>query len=89
MKITFDPAKDAINKERHEGTSLAEAVRMDWDGMLVVPDTRKAYGEDRYRGIALLGDRLYSVVFTPRDETMRIISLRRASNKEIDAYEHD
>jgi uncharacterized protein len=36
-----------------------------------------------------LGGRLYNVVFTPRDETMRIISLRKASNMEIDAYEQD
>ena len=46
--------------------------------MLVVQDMRHEYGEDRYRGIALLGGRLYSVVFMPRDETMRIISLRKA-----------
>jgi len=86
MKITFDPAKDVTNQVKH-GVTLADAARLDWDGMLVVPDTRHEYGEDRYRGIALLGERLYSVVFTPRDETMRIISLRKASNTEIDAYE--
>ncbi|WP_118184557.1 BrnT family toxin [Paraburkholderia phosphatilytica] len=81
-------AKDASNQAKH-GVSLAEAARLDWDGMLVVLDTRHDYSEDRYRGIALLGWRLYSVVFTPRDETMRIISLRKASNMEIDAYEQD
>ena len=86
MRITFDLAKDASNQEKH-GVSLAEAARLDWDGMLVVLDMRHEYGEDRYRGIALLGGRMYSVVFTPRDETMRIISLRKASNTEIDAYE--
>ena len=88
MKITFDPGKNTCNEGKH-GVSLAEAARLDWDGMLVIPDTRHAYGEDRYRGIALLGGRLYNVVFTPRDETMRIISLRKASNMEIDAYEQD
>lgn len=69
------------------GVSLADAVRLDWDGMRVKLATRRDYGEERYLGIALLGDRLYSVVFTPRDETLRIISLRKASNTEIDAYE--
>ncbi len=88
MKITFDQAKDATNIGKH-GVSLAEAERLDWDGMLVVPDTRFDYGEDRYRGIALLGGRLYSVIYTPRDETMRIISLRKASNQEMDLYEQD
>jgi uncharacterized DUF497 family protein len=86
MEFAFDPRKDAINLQKH-GVSLADAVRLDWDGMRVKLDTRRDYGEERYLGIALLGDRLYSVVFTPRDETLRIISLRKASNTEIDAYE--
>jgi uncharacterized DUF497 family protein len=86
MEFTFDPRKDAINLQKH-GVSLADAVRLDWDGMRVKLATRRDYGEERYLGIALLGDRLYSVVFTPRDETLRIISLRKASNTEIDAYE--
>lgn len=86
MEFTFDPRKDAINLQKH-GVSLADAVRLDWDGMRVKLAKRRDYGEERYLGIALLGDRLYSVVFTPRDETLRIISLRKASNTEIDAYE--
>jgi len=88
MEITFDPAKDASNQSKH-GVSLADAARLDWNGMHVKPDTRHDYGEDRYRGIALLGGRLYSVIYTPRGETLRIISLRRASNKEMDEYEQD
>lgn len=87
MEIEFDPAKDATNKATHEGISLADAALLDWDGMIVIPDTRRDYREDRYRGIALLGDRLHSVIFTPRGENLRIISLRKASNKEVEDYE--
>lgn len=87
MEIEFDPAKDTTNRDTHEGVSLADAAMLDWNGMLVIPDTRHDYKEDRYRGIALLGDRLHSVIFTPRGENLRIISLRRASNKEVDDYE--
>lgn len=86
MEITYDPAKDASNQAKH-GVSLAEAAHLDWDGMIVLPDTRNDYGEDRYRGIALLGNRLYSVVYTPRNEDLRIISLRKSSTKEIFLYE--
>jgi uncharacterized DUF497 family protein len=88
MKITFDPDKDAINRDKH-GVSLAEAARLDWNGMQVVPDLRYAYGEDRYKGIAALGNRLYAVIYTPRDDVKRIISLRKASQKEFDEYEHE
>jgi uncharacterized DUF497 family protein len=86
MEITFDPGKDAIDLQKH-GVSLADAMRRDCDGMLTRPDTRRDYGEERYLDVALLGDRLYSVVFPPRDETLRIISLRKASDREMDAYE--
>lgn len=37
-------------------------------------------------GYALMGDRLYCVVFTDRGEIRRIISLRKANNREIKKY---
>lgn len=95
MEFEFDSAKDASNKKDHEGLSLADAALMDWNGMIVIPDERYKYderfeyAEDRYRGIALIGDRLHSVIYTPRGENLRIISLRRASNKEIEHYEQN
>ena len=89
MEIEFDPAKDATNQRDHEGLSLADAALLDWDGMIVIQDTRREYGEDRYRGIALLGGRLHAVIFTPRGENLRIISLRRASTKEVELYEQN
>ncbi|MGH8208864.1 MAG: BrnT family toxin [Steroidobacteraceae bacterium] len=56
--------------------------------MLVEMDDATAYGEGRFKGVAPYGTRLFAVVFTPRDEdTVRIISLRRASNSEIHRYE--
>jgi uncharacterized DUF497 family protein len=30
VQIVFDPAKDAINRDKH-GVSLAEAARLKWD----------------------------------------------------------
>lgn len=37
-------------------------------------------------GYALVGDRLYCVVYTQRDETMHIISLRKANRREVKRY---
>lgn len=73
MKITFNPAKDAINQEKH-GVSLSDGTRLEWDTALFWPDTRKDYGEDRVSGLVLIGTRLYCVVFTDRGEMRRIIS---------------
>ena len=46
IEISFDPAKDVLNQEKH-GTCLAEAQRLAWDEALIREDGRKAYGEKR------------------------------------------
>lgn len=43
MKVTFDPAKDAANHDKH-GVSLAQAAKLEWDTTLTWPDLRRDYG---------------------------------------------
>lgn len=87
MQIEFDPAKDARNRKKH-GLSLEFAAKLDWGAMLAESDDSQDYGEDRWLGIAPEGGNLYFVVFTVIDEeTMRIISLRLATNSEVRRYE--
>jgi hypothetical protein len=87
MQIKFDKAKDERNRSKH-GLSLGFAERLDWSPMLVHVDDREDYGEERWVGVAPEGGRLYTAVFTVgHDETVRIISLRRATNREIERYE--
>ena len=86
MEIAFDPAKDAVNRAKH-GVSLGEAARLDWSRTLAKPDRRTDYGEPRQIGYGPIGRRLYCIVFVDRGETRRIISLRKANNREIDRYE--
>ena len=86
MRITFDPAKDAINRAKH-GVSLGEAVRPDWQQTLAGPDTRADYGEPRQIGYGPIGRRLYCVVFVDRGNILRIISLRKANRREVARYE--
>ena len=47
------------------------------------PDTRRDCHELREIGYALIGDRLYYVVFTQRADTMHAISLRKANRREV------
>ena len=49
-------------------------------------DRRRSYGEHRKIGYALMGSRLFCVVFTDRRGIRRIISLRKANNREIARY---
>ena len=86
METTYDPAKSEANQRKH-GVSLALAEAIDWSSVWCAPDDRIDYGELREIGYALIDTRLYCVVFTQRGETYRVISLRKANNREIDRYE--
>jgi len=82
MRLIFDPAKNASNIDKH-GVSLADAEKLEWDVLLVTPDTRHDYGELRYIGYSFIGDRLYCVVYTDRADSRRVISLRKANKREV------
>ena len=83
--ITFDPSKDQINIEKH-GISLADAELAAWDEALTWQDDRKDYGEIRMVALAPMADRLYCCVYVEREEAKRIISLRKANQREFDHY---
>jgi hypothetical protein len=53
---------------------------------LVWSDDRRDYGERRERALVLLGTRLYFVAFTDRPEGRRVVSLRKANNREKIRY---
>jgi uncharacterized DUF497 family protein len=85
MRIEFDPAKDASNQAKH-GVSLALAHTLEWDAALVWVDERYEYGELRMIALAPETNVLYYVAFTDRGEVRRIISLRRATRREVKHY---
>ncbi|MGY6274783.1 BrnT family toxin [Methylomonas sp. MgM2] len=85
MDISFDPDKDISNQAKH-GVSLADVHRIEWDMLWAKPDTRRQYGEARMIGYAPIEDRVYCVVYTDRGDSRRIISLRKANNREIKRY---
>lgn len=86
MITTHDPAKSEANQGKH-GVSLALAEAIDWSSVWCAPDDRKDYKELREIGYVVVDARLYCIVFTQRGETFRVISLRKANNREIDRYE--
>jgi len=85
MEFDYDTSKDEANYVKH-GVSLADATDLEWDTLWAMQDCRWDYGECRMIGYALMGDRLYCVVFTDRGEIRRMISLRKANNREIKKY---
>ena len=82
MKFTCDPAKNQTNIETR-GLPLLAAQAMFNESMAVVEDTRKTYPERRFIGYNTLEGRLMVVVFCiPADDQIRIISLRKANERE-------
>jgi uncharacterized DUF497 family protein len=85
MQIEFAPAKDAGNQAKH-GVSLALAQMLEWDSALVWVDERYEYGELRMIALAPETRVLYYVAFIDRGAVRRIISLRRATRREVKHY---
>lgn len=88
MKITCDPAKDAENQRKH-GVALGEAALFDWESALIWQDARRDYGEMRMVALGAIGARLYCAVYVDREGVRRIISLRKANQREFDDYENE
>ena len=53
---------------------------------LTVEDDRRNYGEDRFITIGFLDDTMVVLVWTPRGGTHRIISMRKANERERTLY---
>jgi uncharacterized DUF497 family protein len=60
---------------------------MDWSTVLEGEDTRRDYGEKRLIAYGLINDRLHCLVYTVRDDLIRVISLRKANKREVSRYE--
>ena len=85
MQIEFDPKKDADNLAKH-GVSLGLAYELDWNAALVWVDDRFEYDELRMIALAPRANTLYYVACVDRGDVRRIISLRRATRREVKYY---
>lgn len=86
MNFIWDEQKNRTNIYKH-GLSFAIAREIFDSPMLVDLDDRFDYGEDRWIGIGRIQSRIVVVVYTEADEnTVRIISLRKALNYERKLY---
>jgi len=71
-----------MNIHKH-GIDFLDAPEIFQGPMLVNLEDKHNYGEDRYVGIGFLQNRAVVVVFTePHIETVRLVSLRKATKNE-------
>ena len=87
MKFEWDQQKNQANVAKHE-LDFADAPRVFKLPLRISLDERQDYGEDRWIGIGILDGRFVVVVFTePDEQTIHIISLRKALPYERKCYE--
>jgi len=83
--IEYDIAKHADNVARR-GLSFELVRQFEWSSARIERDTRRDYGEPRFQATGLIDGSLHRVVFTPRGGKVRVISLRRANQRERKRY---
>lgn len=84
----WDEKKRLKNIASH-GVDFRGLADLDWGRALVFEDRRRDYGEVRLIAMAPLDARLHVVVFVERDGGRRIISARKANNREVAFYERE
>ncbi len=85
MDYEWGENKLTLNLENHK-VHFDMVHRFEWESALIESDQRKDYGEPRFRAYGVIDDRLYCLVFTPRGDEIRIISLRKANRREVTNY---
>ncbi|MEX3956124.1 BrnT family toxin [Trinickia sp. EG282A] len=85
MEIEFDANKrDKTLTER--GLDFARAAEVFAGHHFTVEDARENYGELRYVTVGKVDGRMIVMVWTPRGEARRIVSMRKANDREQTRY---
>ena len=85
MSFEFDPNKSDTNKDKH-GIDFVEAQAL-WNDPDLLEIPAKTTDEPRFLVIGKIGEKHLAGIITYRIDNIRIISLRRARNEEVELYE--
>lgn len=88
MEIEFDPEKEAINPLNHEGVTFEEAKPVLLDPYALTREDKNSADEHRYITLGLgKKNRVLVVIWTLRDERIRLISAWKANKPQRKNYE--
>lgn len=85
MEFEFDQNKSETNKNRHD-IDFIEAQAL-WSDSELIEIPAKTSDEPRFLVIGMIEQKIWSGIFSYRDERIRIISVRRSRPEEVDIYE--
>lgn len=87
MTFEWDDDKNKINIQKH-GFDFSDAKHIFEDPYLVLEDKRKDYGEKRFIAVGWINSRLVILIYTKRKQNYRIISLRKANEREKKKFQN-
>lgn len=85
MKFEFDLKKSKLNEEKH-GIDFEKAQLL-WNDPDRIQIPAKTVDEPRFMVIGKIDGKHWSAILTFREDTIRIISVRRSRKEEIEIYE--
>ena len=85
MRFTWRESKRRANLAKH-GLDFADAPGIFDSPMVLFEDQRADYGEQRMIGIGQLGALVILVVHVETDDTIHIISMRKADRDETNLF---
>jgi uncharacterized DUF497 family protein len=85
MDFEWDETKRRANIFKH-GVDFVDAIGIFAGGFIENEDTRRSYGERRYRVFGEIEGKILHVVYTWRGDRRRIITARRARRNERRTY---
>jgi len=85
MGFEYDPEKSAENKRKH-GVDFEEAQAL-WSDPVLLEIPARVSDELRWIVIGKMNEKHWSAVITRRSDNVRIISVRRSRDEEIEIYE--
>ncbi len=83
MNFEWDEQKRLINIEKH-GVDFIDVVLFEFDSTYEFEYKRN--DETRITSYGYINDRLHCLVYTERNVSIRVISLRKANNREENRY---
>ncbi len=84
MDFEWDEEKREANVAKH-GIDFVAVEKFDFETALIAADDRYVYGEKREIALGFIGSRLHVRIFHRRAGKVRVISLRKANEREIQA----
>jgi len=80
-KYSWVPEKREANK-RERGLDIVELADFIFadPNVVIVPDARNDYGENRYLAFAMIADERFSLCFTPRGDKIHLITIFKRHN---------